>query len=151
MLQSWFGFTGRIHRARFWRISAVAFTLLFIALAAIFGGMNPATLATFVVLSVAGWWLAFSAAVRRLHDRAKSGWWCIALCVGPFVMLTFGQMTGIMPLSFLFAVGGYALAIWGIVELGFRRGTAGPNRFGPDPLENRPPGAAPPQGTALAA
>jgi uncharacterized membrane protein YhaH (DUF805 family) len=26
------------------------------------------------------------------------------------------------------------LGIWGFVELGCLRGTAGPNRFGPDPL-----------------
>jgi uncharacterized membrane protein YhaH (DUF805 family) len=25
--------------------------------------------------------------------------------------------------------------IWGLVELGFLRGTRGPNRFGPDPLQ----------------
>ena len=27
------------------------------------------------------------------------------------------------------------LTVWAIVELGFRRGTAGPNRFGPDPRD----------------
>jgi uncharacterized membrane protein YhaH (DUF805 family) len=30
-----------------------------------------------------------------------------------------------------------ALAVWGIVELGFLRGTAGPNQFGPDPLQQK--------------
>jgi uncharacterized membrane protein YhaH (DUF805 family) len=134
MLQSWFGFTGRVPRARFWRISAVGFTLLFIGLAAVFNGMNRATLTIFVLLSVFGWTLAFSAAIRRLHDRDKAGAWCLLLCVAPAMLLTVGQVTGIMPLSVLFAVAGYGLAIWSLAELGCRLGTAGPNRFGADPL-----------------
>jgi uncharacterized membrane protein YhaH (DUF805 family) len=28
----------------------------------------------------------------------------------------------------------FAITIWAIVELGFLRGTIGPNRYGPDPL-----------------
>jgi uncharacterized membrane protein YhaH (DUF805 family) len=31
---------------------------------------------------------------------------------------------------------GYALSLWALVELGFLRGTAGENHFGPDPLAN---------------
>ena len=50
------------------------------------------------------------------------------------VMANGGQVTGIMPLSVLFAVAGYGLAIWSLAELGCRLGTAGPNRFGADPL-----------------
>jgi uncharacterized membrane protein YhaH (DUF805 family) len=34
----------------------------------------------------------------------------------------------------------FAITIWAIVELGFLRGTIGPNRYGPDPL---PPLALP--------
>jgi len=29
----------------------------------------------------------------------------------------------------------FAISIWAIVVLGFLRGTRGPNRYGPDPLE----------------
>jgi hypothetical protein len=35
-----------------------------------------------------------------------------------------------------------ALAIWGQVEIGFRRGTSGYNRFGADPLARKPRPAA---------
>jgi uncharacterized membrane protein YhaH (DUF805 family) len=35
-------------------------------------------------------------------------------------------------------VGAFALAIWGLVEMGCLRGTAGYNRFGADPLARRP-------------
>jgi uncharacterized membrane protein YhaH (DUF805 family) len=34
--------------------------------------------------------------------------------------------------------------IWGLVELGFLRGTLGPNRFGPDPLAPAIAAAVPP-------
>ncbi|HAE49771.1 MAG TPA: DUF805 domain-containing protein, partial [Tistrella mobilis] len=47
---------------------------------------------------------------RRCHDRGRSGWF---------------QLIMLIPLI------GW---IWLLVEIGFLRGTEGPNRFGPDPL-----------------
>ena len=37
------------------------------------------------------------------------------------------------PLGMVIMLVGAAVAIWGLVELGFLSGTKGPNRFGPDP------------------
>ena len=48
--------------------------------------------------------------IRRLHDRDKSGWWVL--------------------LAFIPLIGAIILLIWFIM-----RGTQGPNRFGPDPLQ----------------
>ena len=45
--------------------------------------------------------------IKRFHDRDKSGWW---------VLVTLIPIIG---------------AIWILVELGFLKGTPGPNRFGP--------------------
>ena len=45
--------------------------------------------------------------IKRWHDRDKSGWWNLILLI-PIVG-----------------------AIWFLVELGFLKGTPGPNRFGP--------------------
>jgi uncharacterized membrane protein YhaH (DUF805 family) len=36
--------------------------------------------------------------------------------------------------SLILGLGAFAVSIWALVELGFLRGTSGPNRFGPDPL-----------------
>ena len=47
--------------------------------------------------------------IKRCHDRGRSGWFLL-LCFVPI------------------------LGIWLIVELGFLRGTVGPNEYGPDPL-----------------
>jgi uncharacterized membrane protein YhaH (DUF805 family) len=32
------------------------------------------------------------------------------------------------------SIAAIAIAIWGLVEMGFRRGTVGPNSYGPDSL-----------------
>lgn len=45
--------------------------------------------------------------IKRFHDRDKSGWWVLI---------------GLIPI-----IG----SIWLLVELGFLKGTPGPNRFGP--------------------
>ena len=37
--------------------------------------------------------------------------------------------------SFPLSLAGLVVAVWGLVELGFLRGTVGPNQYGPDPLE----------------
>jgi uncharacterized membrane protein YhaH (DUF805 family) len=83
--------------------------------------------------------------VRRLHDTNRSGWW-ILLPIGFY---------GIGAILFFAAVGGGggALALVGgvLMFVGFiaaivllvwfcLQGTAGPNRFGPDPLD--PSGSA---------
>jgi len=47
---------------------------------------------------------------KRWHDRNRSGWWSLILLV-PVVGL-----------------------LWALIERGLLRGTAGANRFGPDPL-----------------
>jgi uncharacterized membrane protein YhaH (DUF805 family) len=56
--------------------------------------------------------------VRRLHDLDRSGWWLL--------------------LAFIPLIGAIILLIWHCTK-----GTAGPNRFGPDPLETEPMSAAP--------
>lgn len=72
--------------------------------------------------------------VRRLHDRSRSGWW-LALLLGTEIGGYFlEEIEQSHPLTFL-AVGFPLLVInlWLLIELFFRRGTVGPNRFGEDP------------------
>lgn len=72
-----------------------------------------------IVVGLASFLAGIALSVKRWHDRDKSGWWYLIL--------------------FVPVIGG----IWMIVENGFLSGTAGPNRFGPDPLGPAwsPPGA----------
>ena len=97
-------------------------------------------IAIFVLAGLAVW---LAASVERLHDRDKSAW---------FLFLFFGIPTlisnietareGFTNFSFFYGGTGSALSIiagiisvWMVVELGLLRGTAGPNRYGPDPLQ----------------
>ena len=74
---------------------------------------------------------SFAVAVKRLHDRDKSGWWVLVFYVLPNVIDSGGRASGG---SGLLSLIGFAIGIWAFVELGCLRGTVGDNRFGPDPL-----------------
>jgi uncharacterized membrane protein YhaH (DUF805 family) len=87
-------------------------------------------------------WICLATSVKRLHDRNKTGWWIVLFYVLPWF---YDDLVDWLPTQYLpdwlahsiLAVLGailIVLSIWGIVEMGFLRGTRGPNRFGPDPL-----------------
>ena len=44
----------------------------------------------------------------------------------------------IRPIEFVVGVYIFVVTVWFLIELGFFRGTSGPNRFGPDPLASEP-------------
>ncbi len=85
---------------------------------------------------------ALSVAAKRLHDRDKSAWWLLAFYGATILSLVvfFVVRGNLFPLLFASPAAGYlystivvALEAWYLVELGFLRGTPGPNRYGADP------------------
>ena len=137
-----FGAGGRIGRAKYWRS-----VLIYIG-----GGLMTAVILftsagiaapLFVVMVVAVLipWLLWGASftTRRLHDRDKSAWWLVVFYLLPGVLgqvanaAWFGGAAG-TALHSILALAGFALTIWGFVEIGCFRGTAGSNTYGPDPL-----------------
>lgn len=107
-----FSFEGRIARKQYW----LRFALPFFVVTLIADGLaNAANSTALNVLSILVKliliWPSFAIGAKRCHDRDRSGWF---------------QLIVLIPI-----VG----AIWLLIELGFLRGTAGPNRFGPDPLQ----------------
>jgi uncharacterized membrane protein YhaH (DUF805 family) len=85
-------------------------------------------------------WIGFALAAKRLHDRDRTGWW-----LGAQILVNFAGV-GLMILSqslnqpLLKNVGALLIVgftLWLFVEIGFLRGTRGPNRFGGDPLESK--------------
>ena len=148
-----FSFRGRINRAKFWLACLIFFgvdvVLLPIDLVAgnsmIFRGFDAlVNLALFVS--------GLAVAAKRLHDRDRSAWWLVLFYFGPtvFIVAAGGIMwasadaigmtkdTSLLLLK-LCILGGVAIGLWGFVEIGCLRGTAGYNRFGPDPLPRRVP------------
>jgi uncharacterized membrane protein YhaH (DUF805 family) len=84
---------------------------------------------------IASWISAFAIGVKRLHDRDRSGWWILLFYVAPSVLGGAGNTTDGALASGILGLAALVFSLWGLVELGFLRGTVGPNRFGLDPLQ----------------
>ena len=155
-----FSFRGRIGRAGLW-LSTAMLVGLSIALVFVFwvyawsvpgayenGGLTPfptsvpGVAGAVLYLSVLAAVLAASLAitVRRLHDRNKPWWWIVVFIFLPDVLFGLAQYlteSGMLQngsLVFVIRFAAVAFAAWGLIELGFLRGTEGANRFGADPL-----------------
>jgi uncharacterized membrane protein YhaH (DUF805 family) len=78
--------------------------------------------------------------VKRLHDRDRPGI-LAAVFLGPSLLVGITDALGITgrgtwnTLDYLLNGLVLIVSLWALVELGFLRGTQGPNRYGPDPLE----------------
>jgi uncharacterized membrane protein YhaH (DUF805 family) len=136
-----FGSSGRINRAQYWR------SLLICSIAAMLGavivltgtglGVSLFLMAAIVFLPWLLWSFAFS--TERLHDRGKSAWWLVLFYVVPAALSHFAGAFGFAgsaaaALHYALALLSFALTMWGFVELGCLRGTAGRNEYGADPL-----------------
>lgn len=105
-----FSFEGRVNRAKFWGVQLViGFFLVGLAIFdnVLFGeSAGILYLIGFLITLIP----LLANQVKRWHDRGKSGLW---------VFIAFIPIIG---------------SIWVFIETGFLRGTDGPNKFGPDPL-----------------
>ena len=116
MSQLYFSFDGRVNRRVFWLNLVVFVALPLMIVAAVVdtsmgyaGRRGPVSLVAMLLLI----WPSLAVQAKRWHDIDKSAWWILV---------------GLIPI-----IGG----IWALVANGFLRGTAGPNRFGADPLANQ--------------
>ena len=124
MTQKYASFSGRARRTEYWM-----FFLVYFVIALVIGVVEG-------LLSIGGYLTGIFAlvhllpslgvTVRRLHDTGRSGWWILLFYAVPMVL----NATG----SPILSVVSLAISVWMFVELGCLKGTAGPNRFGPDPL-----------------
>jgi uncharacterized membrane protein YhaH (DUF805 family) len=142
-----FNFRGRINRAKFWL--AVLIYLVVQTLAWLLVGMSTSEGAGALLVNIVGLAVFVSGifvAIKRLHDRNRSGWWLLLFYIAPGVLMTAGAAiwflgilgdasAGAGAAGAVFMLAGAAIGIWAFVELGCLRGTVGPNQYGPDPLE----------------
>lgn len=103
-----FGFRGRIPRRTYWLwgvLGLIGFAVVANLLLGIAGLPEEwaGLLPNLLIL-----WPSLAISAKRWHDRDKSAWWLLV---------------NLIPLV------GW---IWALVENGFLRGTAGPNRYGED-------------------
>lgn len=105
-------FEGRINRGKFWAAYVVLWVLttIVVTVSSIVAGDSANFWVLYAIAAVVLFIASLAVAVKRWHDRGKSGWWVLI---------------GLIPI-----IG----PIWAIIETGFLRGTPGPNEYGPDPL-----------------
>jgi len=130
-------FDGRIGRKTFW----IAIAVLFVA--ELFGHLLAEQIEgdrLSAIVDLAFTYPEFAVAIKRAHDRNLPVWLLIVFFAAGAVLdtLTVLELTGTeeepsllsLGIALPFTVLGLAL----LVELGFRKGTPGPNQYGPDPL-----------------
>lgn len=139
---------GRITRAMFWLGWLILFAVELAArfalgLPLLTGPTDPVSLRLLNFMVDAA--LLYPGAVlmvKRLHDRNLSGQ-LIGWFVVPYSVLMITNLLGmsgdpehmgIVETLLVLATGIAAIAF--LVDLGFRRGTAGPNRYGPEPRKD---------------
>jgi uncharacterized membrane protein YhaH (DUF805 family) len=145
LFETLFGANGRISRATYWP-SLLLFSVAgpFTATILLTTAAIAAPLFILMVVVVFIPWLIWGFAIHteRLHDRDKSAWWVLVFYVVPGALSHFANVAWLAgtvgtALCFILALTGLALLIWGFVEIGSLRGTAGPNRCGANSLAAR--------------
>ena len=130
-------FEGRISRKSFWigiAVLIVAELVVYLIAQALQGDRLSA------ITDLAFIYPEFAIAVKRAHDRNLPIWLLIVFFSGEAVLdlLTVLELTGSSEqpsvLSLFIAVPFTVLLVALLIELGFRRGTVGPNQYGPDPV-----------------
>lgn len=131
-------FEGRITRQPFW----IAWAVLIVIEIAV-GVATEERPQWSAVLDLLLIYPEFAVCAKRGHDR-NTPTWVIGLFFAIGAVFDLLQLSGwvtladltkptSLVLAFLIPYGVFALAL--IIDLGCRRGTIGPNRYGPDPLE----------------
>jgi uncharacterized membrane protein YhaH (DUF805 family) len=131
-------FHGRINREPFW-IGFGILAAVEIAAQWLAGQVEGDTLST--ILDLAFTYPEFALAVKRANDRNLTPWvvalfFAVNVALDLFTLLN-GPIDTTNPVNAVILAPFALLAIALLVELGFRRGTDGPNRFGPDPLAGK--------------
>jgi uncharacterized membrane protein YhaH (DUF805 family) len=135
-------FDGRIGRQTFW------FAMGVLVVAELIGHLIAQRIEgdrLDAIVDLAFTYPEFAIAVKRGHD-VNIPTWLLGAFFGAGVLLDFFSVTGwtgtedapnILALAIAVVYTGFGISF--LVHLGFKKGTPGPNRYGPDPLSKASP------------
>jgi uncharacterized membrane protein YhaH (DUF805 family) len=151
------GMDGRINRQSWWIgvvVLIVVAIVLNLIIGAIFGGampsleqlMDPAFMAAYaqkqgwigLIIGLITAYPYIAISVKRRHDRDNNGYDAIGLIVFSLLwslIQALGVMTASAGIGMVISIVFLIYAVYMLVQLGFLKGTAGPNAYGPDPLQ----------------
>jgi uncharacterized membrane protein YhaH (DUF805 family) len=147
-----FSFSGRLNRKPYWLTTLAMIAVLLVAAIVVMivaggamalsgngssglAGLGLGIILVLIIIYIPLLWIGLSLGAKRLHDRNKSAWWLVLFWLVPGVLQGVGEQVGTIGL--VLSIAAFAISIWGLVEIGFLRGTVGPNQYGPDPLEGQ--------------
>src|SRR5688572_6407702 len=136
MSQLLFSFSGRLNRKPYWLTTLCIILVLFVVMILVFamGGAGLATgdfsgLGVLLIIIVLAYipllWIGLAISAKRLHDRNKSAWWLVLFYLVPAILQGVGEQLGTA--GIILTLAGLGISIWALVEIGFLRGTVGPN------------------------
>lgn len=140
---------GRIGRQSYW-IGIVGFIVIgiiaYLIINAIFGILSTAGLILVFIVQLVLLYPSYALMGKRFQDRDKPASYALILIglsilnglLGIFGIThdAIGQPTAV---GWIFNIAQLIVGIWFLVELGFLRGTIGPNQYGPDPVTGGAP------------
>jgi len=131
------GFHGRIGRQTFWIAMGAVYAINVLA-CLVADQIQGDRLSAIVDLVFT--YPEFAIAIKRIHDRNLPVWLLIVFFTANGVLDLLSVLGWTLPvdepnwLTFAILMPFTVLGLALLVELGFRRGTVGPNPYGPDPL-----------------
>jgi uncharacterized membrane protein YhaH (DUF805 family) len=149
-------FHGRVGRGWYWASVLIALFLnwfgpkvgrLGSSIVAIEPFLDAVPIAIGAICWVLSRWVLLSAAIQRIHDRGRSGWWAVLAIVSlhlyPLISGSlFWRMwmdaiaieaTTLMATHVIGITFNLGIMLWLFIDFGILRGQEGPNRYGSDP------------------
>lgn len=132
-----FSFDGRISRKPYWIASGILIVAS-VLVVVLFDQPDERRLGSLLDLALV--YPDYAVVFKCAHDREMQMWIptlslilsALAAIVG--ILGLDGTFDNPTPLYWIIGLPNLAVALYLIADLGFRRGTSGPNRYGPDPL-----------------
>lgn len=128
---------GRISRKPYWLATLLMIVVCIPAQFFLLWAAGPSIPVLFGLLLI---YPSFALAVKRAHDRDRStgliaAFFALVILLNIIQLLGVGSWPGAARILFVTVSAlWFAFMIFLVIDLGFFRGTRGPNQYGPDPL-----------------